>query len=195
VKMCNGTLYVPEAGGLRGGYEEATLKELVQIAKRNKVNAVITESNFGDGMFNQLISPIFRREYPVTLEEVRHHQQKEKRIIDTLEPLLSAHRLVIDPSVIENDYKTAQHYPQEETLRYMLFYQLTRMTRLRGALRNDDRLDALAIACNYWVEQMSQDADQKIEERKEELVNNELNKFMDAYYRRTTNNSNNNLWI
>jgi hypothetical protein len=137
-------------------------------------------------MFNQLITPIFSREYPVTLEEVRHHQQKEKRIIDTLEPLLAAHRLVIAPSVIENDYKTAQGYPAEQQLRYMMMYQLTRLTRLRGALRNDDRIDALSIACNYWVEQMAQDADNKMKERRDDLASKELDKFMDTYYKRTT---------
>lgn len=189
VKMCNGTLFVPEAGGLAGGYEESTLTELVQIAKRNKVNTVITESNFGDGMFNSLISPIFRREYPCSIEEVRHHQQKEKRIVDTLEPLLAAHKVVIAPAVIEHDYKSAQKYPAEQQLRYMLMYQLTRLTRLRGALRNDDRLDALAIACNYWVEQMSQDADMKMNERREDLIKLELDKFQDSFYKTRTTRS------
>ena len=64
-------------------------------------------------------------------------------------------------------------------------YQLTRLTRLRGALRNDDRLDALSIACNYWVEQMAQDADMKIKERREDQASKELDKFMDTYYKRT----------
>lgn len=190
VKMLNGTLYVPEAGGLKGGYDEDTLMELVNIAKRNKVNAVITESNFGDGMFNQLITPIFRREYPVTLEEVRHHTQKEKRIIDTLEPLLGGHKLVIDPTVIENDYKTAQSYPAEKHLHYMLFYQMTRLTNKRGSIRHDDRLDALSIACNYWVTQMAQDADRQIKDRKRDLVDEELRKFKDAYYKRTNRSVN-----
>jgi hypothetical protein len=190
VKMLNGTLYVPEAGGLKGGYDEDTLMELVNIAKRNKVNAVITESNFGDGMFNQLITPIFRREYPVTLEEVRHHTQKEKRIIDTLEPLLGGHKLVIDPTVIENDYKTAQSYPAEKHLHYMLFYQMTRLTNRRGSIRHDDRLDALSIACNYWVTQMAQDADRQIKDRKRDLVDEELRNFKDAYYKRTNRSVN-----
>jgi hypothetical protein len=190
VKMLNGTLYVPEAGGLKGGYDEDTLMELVNIAKRNKVNAVITESNFGDGMFNQLITPIFRREYPVTLEEVRHHTQKEKRIIDTLEPLLGGHKLVIDPTVIENDYKTAQSYPAEKHLHYMLFYQMTRLTNRRGSIRHDDRLDALSIACNYWVTQMAQDADRQIKDRKQDLVDEELRNFKDAYYKRTNRSVN-----
>jgi hypothetical protein len=189
VKMLNGTLYVPEAGGLKGGYDEDTLMELVNIAKRNKVNAVITEPNFGDGMFNQLITPIFTREYPVTLEEVRHHTQKEKRIIDTLEPLLGGHKLVIDPTVIENDYKTAQSYPAEKHLHYMLFYQMTRLTNRRGSIRHDDRLDALSIACNYWVTQMAQDADRQIKERKRDLVDEELRNFKDMYYKRKTKSS------
>lgn len=189
VKMLNGTLYVPEAGGLKGGYDQDTLMELVNIAKRNKVNAVITESNFGDGMFNQLITPIFTREYPVSLEEVRHHTQKEKRIIDTLEPLLGGHKLVIDPTVIENDYKTAQSYPPEKHLHYMLFYQLTRLTNRRGSIRHDDRLDALSIACNYWVTQMAQDADRQIKERKRDLVDEELRNFQDMYYKRKSKSS------
>ena len=189
VKMLNGTLYVPEAGGLKGGYDQDTLMELVNIAKRNKVNAVITESNFGDGMFNQLITPIFTREYPVSLEEVRHHTQKEKRIIDTLEPLLGGHKLVIDPTVIENDYKTAQSYPPEQHLHYMLFYQMTRLTNRRGSIRHDDRLDALSIACNYWVTQMAQDADRQIKERKRDLVDEELRNFQDMYYKRKTKSS------
>jgi hypothetical protein len=186
VKMLNGNLYVPEAGGLTGGYEETTLNSLVQIAKRNKVNKIVIESNFGDGMFNQLLSPILRRLYPCSIEEVRHSQQKEKRIIDTLEPLLGGHRLVIDPKVIESDYKTAQKHSPEQQLHYMLFHQMTRITTGRRSVRHDDRLDALSIACNYWVEQMAQDADQKINDRKQDLARKELDKFKDTYYKRKT---------
>lgn len=182
-KMLNGTLYVPEAGGLQGGYESKTLLELVNIAKRNKVNKIIVESNFGDGMFTQLLTPLLKESYPCSIEEVRHNIQKEKRIIDTLEPLLGAHRLVIDPSVIEKDYKSAQVHPPEKQLHYMLLYQMTRITSGRGSLRHDDRLDALSIACNYWVEQMAQDADDKIKDRKEELVRIELDNFKNSFYK------------
>ena len=68
----------------------------------------------------------------------------------------------------------------------MMMYQLTRITILRGALRNDDRLDAFSIACNYWVEQMAQDADMKIKERREDLASKELDNFMNTYYKRKT---------
>jgi hypothetical protein len=38
VKMLNGMLFVPEAGGLQGGYSEETLKSLAMIAKTHQVN-------------------------------------------------------------------------------------------------------------------------------------------------------------
>ena len=49
-------------------------------------------------------------------------------------------------------------------------YQLTRLTADRGALTNDDRLDALAMACQYWVDAMAQDVEQRMGVRKEELM-------------------------
>ena len=180
VKMLNGQLFVPEAGGMRGGYSENTLKELAKLAKAHNVNTIVIESNMGDGMFTELLKPILRTIHPCSLEEVRHSQQKERRIIDTLEPVLNQHRLIIDPKVIKDDYQSAQSYPLEQQSRYMLLYQLSRITNDRGSLLQDDRLDALAIAIAYWTTQMAQDADQQITDRKEELLQQELEKFMDA---------------
>ena len=180
VKMLNGILYVPEAGGLKGGYSEGTLKGLVEIAKNHKVNQVIVESNFGDGMFTQLITPYFVRQYPVTIEEVRHSKQKELRIIDVLEPIMNQHRLVVDPKVILKDYESIQDYPTEVASKYSLFYQMTRITKDKGALAHDDRLDALAMAVQYWVEQMAIDADKEIRLREAELLDQELERFLIA---------------
>ena len=154
-KMLNGTLYVPAAGGLSGGYSEDTLVELAEIAKKYKVNYIVTESNFGDGLFNEVLKPVLNRIYPVSIEEVRHSTQKEKRIIDTLEPVMAGHRLVIDPDVVKDDFKTIQKYPHESQLKYSLFYQMSRLTRDRGAITHDDRLDALSMAVAYWTEQMA----------------------------------------
>ena len=182
-KMLNGTLYIPAAGGLSGGYSEDTLVELAELAKKHKVNYIVTETNFGDGMFNELIKPVLNRIYPVSIEEVRHSTQKEKRIIDTLEPVMAGHRLVVDPDVIKDDFQTIQKYPHESQLKYSLFYQMSRLTRDRGAITHDDRLDALSIAVAYWVEQMAQDAEVKMAERKVELLDKELQAFQDAYYK------------
>ena len=43
---------------------------------------------------------------------------------------------------------------------------------------HDDRLDALAMAVKYWVDQMAADADVKIQERRDELFDMELEKFV-----------------
>ena len=178
LKMLNGFLYCPDAGGVDGGYSGQTLESLVDIAKRNKVNYVLVESNFGDGMFSELIKPYFTKAYPVTLEEVRHSKQKELRIIDTLEPVMNQHRLVFDKDVIQKDYDSIQKYPNDIAQRYSLFYQMTRITKDRGALAHDDRLDALAMATTYWVEQMATDADELMVERHNELLDIELDKFI-----------------
>ena len=178
LKMLNGFLYCPDAGGVDGGYSGQTLESLVDIAKRNKVNYVLVESNFGDGMFSELIKPYFTKAYPVTLEEVRHSKQKELRIIDTLEPVMNQHRLVFDKDVIQKDYDSIQKYPNDIAQRYSLFYQMTRITKDRGALAHDDRLDALAMATAYWVEQMATDADELMVERHNELLDLELDKFI-----------------
>lgn len=178
VKMLNGFLHVPAAGGIAGGYSDDTLKTIANLAKEHKVNAVLIESNFGDGMFTELLKPHIQKIYPVSMEEVRHSKQKEARIIDTLEPVMNQHRLVIDPKVIKKDYDSVQHLPPEKALRYMLAYQLTRITRQRGALAHDDRLDVLAMAVQYWVDQMAADADAAIRERKADLLDAELDKFM-----------------
>ena len=178
LKMLNGFLYCPDAGGVEGGYSGQTLESLVDIAKRNQVNYVLVESNFGDGMFSELIKPYFSKAYPVTLEEVRHSKQKELRIIDTLEPVMNQHRLVFDKEVINKDYDSIQKYPNDIAQRYSLFYQMTRITKDRGALAHDDRLDALAMATAYWVEQMATDADDLMVERHNELLDIELDKFI-----------------
>ena len=180
VKMLNGFLYVVDAGGVEGGYTDSTLQHLTDLAKIHQVNLVLVESNFGDGMFTELLKPHLLKSYPVTVEEVRHNTQKEKRIIDTLEPVMNQHRLVIDPKVIHKDYDSVQDMPPEKGSKYMLAYQMTRITKQRGALAHDDRLDVLAMAVQYWVDQMAADADIEIRSRKEELLENELEKFMSS---------------
>lgn len=172
VKALAGNLFVTECGGLVGGYELETLEGLAYAAKRNQVKEIVIEANFGDGMFSQLLKPVLGRIYPCTITEVKHSTQKEARIIDTLEPVMSSHRLIVDQKVIQKDFDTAPD------IKYSLFYQMTRLTRDRGAIVHDDRLDALAIAVNYWVETMGRDNNKASRDIKDAATNKELKKFM-----------------
>jgi len=179
VKMLNGFLFVTDAGGLPGGYSEKTLKSLAMVAKEQEVNTILIESNFGDGMFTQLLKPVLMKAHRCPVEEVRHSVQKERRICDTLEPVMNSHRLIIDRRVVEKDFDSTRHLPSEKSLRYQLMYQISRVTRERGALAHDDRLDVLSMAVGYWAEQMAQDVDKQIQDRKDRKLQTQLENFMD----------------
>jgi len=198
VKILNSQLFVTDSGGFLGGYTPDVLKSLARVARKHKVNHIIVESNFGDGMFSQLLKPVLSEDvgYPVTVEEVRHSKQKERRIIDTLEPVMNSHKLIIDKSIIERDFRGRTSFAtgdQERTrgdlvgdgTLYQLFYQMSRITFDKGALRHDDRLDALSIAVAYWVENMEAHTDKAVANYRDEVIDRELEKFM---------NSHNKLW-
>lgn len=173
VKMQSGFLYLTAMGGLNNGYSQEALETLADVAAEQDVNEIIVESNFGDGMFTQLFRPVLQKIHPCSIDEVRHSTQKEKRIIDTLEPVMNSHRLIVDEGVILEDFKSPN-------LKQQLFYQMTRLTKDRGSLAFDDRIDALSIAVNYWVEVMDRDAQSALEDYRQEQLDIELDNFMDA---------------
>lgn len=177
LKSLNGNLYLRRCLGFREGYSEKTLHRIVSLAKEEQVNKIIVEANFGDGMFTALLSPYLAKDYPCTCEEYKSTVQKEKRIIDVLEPVMSQHRLIIDPQVIKDDLETTQGLPAELALSYRLIYQLTRICKIRGSLRHDDRLDALAAAVAYYTAQMKLDQDRQEDKRKENDLKAELEVF------------------
>jgi hypothetical protein len=65
----------------------------------------------------------------------------------------------------------------------MLMYQLSRITRDRGSLVHDDRLDALSIAVGYWVQQMAADVNQSMIDRQQELLHEELDSFVNSFHK------------
>ncbi len=153
-----GYIYLMEAGGFREGYSDKTLEALAKKAKVWNVQTVVFESNFGDGMFGKVFQPVLLKFHNAQLEEIRARGMKELRICDVLEPVLSTHRLVIRDAVVREDYQTARDADGKHDIRYSLFYQLTRITREKGALKHDDRLDALALGVEFLRESMKQDS-------------------------------------
>ena len=177
VAMLNGWLYLLDCQGLTGGYKDENLQRLADTAKKYAVKQIIVEENFGDGMFTKLLSPFLVRTYPCSTEEVKHSVQKEKRIIDTLEPVMNQHRLVVDSALLRRDAENYNGYAEDLAHRYQLFYQMTRVTKERGCLAKDDRIDVLAMAVKYWVDQMDKDVAKAESERKAELLDMELRRF------------------
>lgn len=178
-KMQSGQIFIAALGGMQGGYSEENLKKLAMLAFLHKVNHIRIEENFGDGMFSALFKPVLAKIYACMVEEIKHSRQKELRICDTLEPVMQQHKLIVDPKVIEEDFRTIQQYGHDVQHQYSWVYQLTRITREKGALNHDDRLDALAMAVAYWVEHMSVDINESMKDRHAEALQIELDKFLE----------------
>ena len=60
----------------------------------------------------------------------------------------------------------------------MLFYQMSRMCRQKGAVKHDDRLDCLAQGVKYFTDAMSINAQDAINLRKREEWNSILEDFL-----------------
>lgn len=193
IKYLHGLLYVVSVGGYRDGYGEATLKALAGKALRYGVNDIIIEKNYGGGMFDQLLKPhlisvgldqqkTFGLESRAAAGRIDDEWkgwsrgQKEFRICDTLEPVLLNHKLVVDRRVIEDDL--AQ---QHEDNQYSFVQQLTRISRVKGALGHDDRLEAVSMAAAYYTEKMNRDQSRAVDSVKEAAKDAELKKFMQQF--------------
>ena len=176
----NGILYLHEMRAYRDGYSDNTLLDILKGCKKYEVSKLVVETNFGDG----LVSELFRKHLQQTnqrvdVEEVRATVRKEDRIIDSLEPVLNQHRLVVDKRVIEWDFKSNPDEAPERRLMYMLFYQMSRMCREKGAVKHDDRIDCLAQGVQYFTDAMGISAQEAIKERKRTEWNQMLAEFID----------------
>lgn len=180
VKLLNGRLFLTASGGFLGGYDDKTLDAIVGVAKRQQVKLILAEPNYGGGMFTKLLqAAVQRAAYSCGVEDADWSvANKEQRIVDTLEPVLQQHRLVVCPSVIEADYNSVLKRDGERAPYYRLFYQLSRMVKERGALAQDDRLDALAGAVAYFLDSMSRDIHRASQDHKDAQLDKELQKFL-----------------
>jgi hypothetical protein len=174
----NGYVVVHALCGLEGGYDDVTLMKIAKMANAYKVKRILVEANYGDGMFASLLRPIVAAACrQVAIDEFKVSGNKERRILDTLEPVMSQHRLVFDTSVLKD---------KENQI------QITRMQDKRGALKHDDRIDILASAVKQWADMLTLNPDSLIESNKikqhaetvkDWLGNKRMNVLMgDRYY-------------
>lgn len=178
LSQANGYVFVRDLRAFKDGYSDDTLSSIVGMAKRYKASKLLIESNFGDGMICELFKRhCIQMQAAVDIEEVRATVRKEERIIDTLEPVMNQHKLIIDPKVFEYDYKSNPDAPPEKRLEYMLGYQMSRMCRERGAIKHDDRIDALSQGVQWFIDALAQSAHKAQAMRKHE----EWNAMMDAF--------------
>ena len=180
ISQRNGFLYLHEMRAYRDGYSDTTLLDILKGCKKYNVTTLLIESNFGDGIVAELFKKhIQNTKQAIFIEETRANVRKEDRIIDSLEPVLNQHRLIVNRSVIEWDYASNKDEAPELRLMYMLFYQMSRMCREKGAVKHDDRLDALAQGVQYYTDSLSISAERAIADRKLEEWNSMLEDFIE----------------
>ncbi len=180
ISQKNGFLYLHEMRAYRDGYSDSTLLDILRGCKKFGVTKLLIETNFGDGMVCELFKKHLQQtKQAIDVEEIRANVRKEDRIIDALEPVLNQHRLICDKSVIDWDYKSNPNEPPELRLLYMLFYQMSRMCREKGAVKHDDRLDALAQGVKYYTDALSISAQEAINMRKRDEWNSMLQDFIE----------------
>lgn len=192
IRNLYGKLFLIDVGGFLDGFAEITLRAIAAAAARHRVNTIICEENYGGGMFTSLLKP-----HLAHLHTIGHDKdgkeikrvgglldedydgwstgQKEIRILNVLEPLVQSHKLVVDRRVIERDLIV-----MSETPAYSFIHQFTRMARMKGALPHEDRLEAVSMACEYFVERMARDDDKMEAQHKEQLLDAELRKFHES---------------
>lgn len=179
----NGYVHLMKLAAFRGtGYSQENLTAIAMLAKEYKVNTVLIESNFGDGMFKALLEPVLLKYHSCNVEEVRQTTQKEARIINTLEPVISQHRLIVDPKVITYDFESVQHLPPEKAFQYMLFYQMTRITKEKDCLAHDDRIDVVAMAVKYWLDILNLSAEAEYDKKREQFMEDQLKAFEESLH-------------
>lgn len=173
VKVINGMMYVIDNNGHNGDVSEAMF-EIARAAQAQEARKIVIEPNFAAGVWINAFIPVLNTVWPGgprPTEASWSKTQKEQRIIDTLEPVLNTHRLVVDEGVVRRDL-------QLKDKNYSLLYQLTHITRDRGSLRHDDRLDSLAGAVAELQATLSIDNQTASDLIKERELDEMLKEFM-----------------
>ena len=180
ISQRNGFLYLHGVRSYRDGYSDTTLLDILRGCRKYNVTKLVIETNFGDGIVSELFKKHLQQtKQAIDIEEVRANVRKEDRIIDSLEPVLNQHRLIVDRRVVDWDYKSNPDEAPEHRLLYMLFYQMSRMCREKGAVKHDDRLDCLAQGVKYFTDALSISANEAIKLRKQDEWNDLLEGFLD----------------
>ena len=180
ISQLNGIMYLHEVYASTDGYSDKTLLSILARCKKYKVSTLLIESNFGDGMVSELFRKhAINKNVPINIEETRANVRKEDRIIDSLEPVFNQHRLVVDPKVIKWDFDSGSERPNESRFQYMLGYQISRMCREKGAVKHDDRIDALAQGVKWFTDALAISASAAIKDRKDQEWLDHLEAWID----------------
>jgi len=154
----NSFVFVLEQGHW-DGFAGSRVNDIKKLAEDYDINEIVVETNFGDDLIINLLQPNVR----VPITPVRHHIQKEKRIITTLEPILNQRKLVVS-----KDFLLSKGIGQ-----------FTNITPVRGSLKHDDYIDCLAMGVNHLRKELAINVAASKRAEYEERLYKELDRMVD----------------
>jgi len=150
-----GFIYVYRVEGLPGGFDEASIEQIVLLLKEHHVQEVTLEINMDTAMVyqNTLRKMIVRHAVPpgdamyphgwsCKIVEKRNLTKKEERICNTLGAVMMNHRLIVNaaalvPRLVGED--------DDVDIKNELQHQLANITPFRKSLAEDGKVDALEM--------------------------------------------------
>lgn len=171
-----GRIFVADQGFSLEGFTDPTLRAIAHMAKRWGVHKVKLERNFGGGMFGALLRPILMEiGHDCIIEEEFATGAKEARIVDALETLISMHRLVFALEVLLKDWSSRYDTVGDlKQMHYHLTYQLTRITKEKGILLHDDRIDWVASGVRSFLGPLARQVADAAKQSREMEINKEV---------------------
>jgi hypothetical protein len=188
-----GRVYVCKQDARLEGFTEETMKAIALDCALYGVNKVVIEKNYGGGMFGELLRPHLIainkpvggvKPYPhwegCEIEELlAGNVQKEVRILDTLTPFVTGHRLVIAAEVLRKDFPVEYTNVEVSKRRYYrLTYQLTRLSKQRGSVAHDDRVDVMASGVATFMGTLRRQVAEAAQAAKDKYLEEETDKLI-----------------
>jgi hypothetical protein len=178
----HGYVFLMEQIAIPGGYSAEGFLKLSDLCWRHRCGFVEVEENYGKGAFAAMWQPVLQKYYEdkqvdgpregsstrvpaPAIEDIAEHGQKELRIIERLEPIMARHRLIVNEDIWYRDLEQCARYPADHRTVYGLWHQMTKLTRDKGALIHDDRVESLAGACRKWLELISVDENKRMAQK------------------------------
>lgn len=190
VAELHGYIFLLDSGGHSGGYDTSTLQALALKAIQWDVTEAHIEDNFGDGMWTQLFAPVIEKAW--SLANAKRTQKggtqligyrtsnathKEQRIVNQLGAAMQSHRIVVSREVIAKDYAEAEQQESDHKWETSLIWQIAHLTRERGCLPRDDKIDCFAKGVSLFTDRLGIDPEQLVQEARDTALEEELEKL------------------
>lgn len=178
-----GYVFLLHIGASLEGFSDATLSSIAADCLKFGVQSIRIEGNFGQGMFEELLRPkLIKLKAECVVETMNvGGQQKEKRIIGIMEPLVTGHRFVVNEAVLKSDFHIAYTSIDDAARRFYRFtYQFSRMTKTRGCMKHDDRIDGVASSAAKWIGVLKRLIEDAAKEARDLKMQEEADKIIEA---------------